>query len=137
MKKKLLIGLLTLVMCFISVGCMNRNKELNKLENVSMIIKNKTLTKTGATIIITDLSGNDNTYGESYRIDKNENGKWKELKPIIKDYAWNLVGYTVDENNKLELEHNWEWLYGKLENGKYRLVKDVNNKYISVEFEID
>ena len=56
---------------------------------------------------------------------------------FIDNDFWNLVGYSVDENNKLELEHNWEWLYGELENGEYKLVKEVNNKYFWVEFKID
>ena len=56
---------------------------------------------------------------------------------FIDNDFWNLVGYSVDENNKLKLEHNWEWLYGELKSGEYRLVKEVNNKYFWVEFKID
>lgn len=138
MKGKLLIGLFTVVMCFTLVGCgNNKATELNEVENVSMVIKEGTLTNTSATVIITDLSGKNYTYGESYRIDKKENGKWKELETVIDNYGFNLVGYSVDENNKLEFNHDWEWLYGKLKSGEYRLVKEVNNKYFSVEFKID
>lgn len=117
--------------------------ELNEAENVSIIIKDGTLTKTSATIIITDLSGKNNVYGTAFRIERKENGEWKELETIIKNYGWNLIGYSVDENNKLELEQNWEWLYGKLERGEYRLVKDTSiplekeNHYFSVKFKID
>lgn len=113
------------------------DKNNKALKNISMIIKDGTLTKTGATIIITDLNETKNTYGEFYRIDKLGNNTWSELNPIIENYGFNSIGYFVDENNKLELSHNWEWLYGKLENGKYRLVKEVNYKYFSVEFEIE
>ena len=111
--------------------------EENNLENISIAIKEGTLTKTGAVIIITDLNEITNTYNEFFRIDKKEQNKWIELTPIINNYGFNEIGYFVDKNNKLELEHNWKWLYGSLDKGKYRLVKEVNNKYFFVEFKID
>lgn len=133
MKKKLLISLSVLIFCLCLVGC---GKKMNQLENISITIKDGTLTKTSATIIITDLSVNENTYGEWFRIDKKENGKWNEVKKIGE--AWfNLIGYMVDENHQLELNQNWKDIYGELETGEYRLVKEVNHEYISVEFKID
>jgi len=36
-----------------------------------------------------------------------------------------LPSYHVDENNQLELRQNWDYIYGTLEDGVYRLVKDV------------
>ena len=117
--------------------------EKDKLDKISMIIKEGTLTKIGATIVITDLSGKDNVYGEEFQILKNENNKWIELKPIIDNYAFNAIGYSVDLNNQLEMDINWEWLYGSLENGEYRLVKkvyfkeDKKNYSINVDFKID
>ena len=63
---------------------------------------------------------------------------------IIKEnYFWNSIGYKIDRNNKLVLEIDWEWLYGSLSNGTYRIVKDaiedstLEKKYFSVEFEIE
>jgi hypothetical protein len=116
--------------------------ELNNAKGVSMTIKEGTLTDTGATIIIKDISNKNNTFGEEYRIDKYVNNEWQELDVVVKgNYGWNDIGYHIDKNNKLELTINWEWLYGKLEKGKYRLVKkslDTQNKKhtFSVEFEI-
>jgi len=115
--------------------------ELNEVKGVTMTIKEGTLTRTGATIIITDLSGKDNVYGNWYRIDKKENGIWQELDIIFEgNYGCNLIGYSPNENNQLEMDVNWEDLYGKLESGEYRLVKETsipleNQKYyFSVEF---
>lgn len=108
-----------------------------------MTIEEGTLTKTGATIIIKDISNKNNTFGEEYRIDKYENNEWQELDVVEKgNYGWNDIGYHVGKNNKLELTIDWEWLYGKLEPGKYRLVKnslDTKNKKhtFSVEFELN
>lgn len=147
--KKRLYGIL---ICFIFVlgitGCnteaiIKDTAELNEVEGVSMTIQKGTLKRTSATIVITDLSGKKNTYGEEYRIDKKENGNWKKLDVIIEgEYGWTSIGYLVGANNKLVMEINWKWLYGKLEDGEYRLVKNIymseENKsyYFSVEFEL-
>lgn len=116
--------------------------KIDDLDGVSMSIKNDTLTRKGATIIITDTSNRKNIYGESYRIDKKDNGVWIELTPIIENYGFNDIGYYADENNELELNINWEWLYGELEICEYRIVKDISetgkgtNHYITTEFVI-
>ena len=118
--------------------------KIDDLDGVSMSIKDGTLTNVGATVVITDTSNRENIYGDEYRIDKKEDGKW-EMLPIIFEgnYAWNDIGYSAGEDNKLELDINWEWLYGKLESGEYRIVKDTSEAgegtthYITAEFVIE
>ena len=112
--------------------------ELDEVEGVSMVIKDGTLSRRGATVIITDTSDMNYTYGEEYRIDKYKEGVWKELDVIVEgNYGWNSIGYMVDDNGILELDVKWEWLYGRLEDGYYRIVKSVNDKEFSIEFRID
>lgn len=130
MKEKIFFSIILLVTLISITGCNNDNPIV--LKDITIEIKEDSLTSTGATIIITDLSKNNNSYGDWYRIDKKINDKWKELKS---EQSWfNLPGYYVDENNKLELKVDWEAMYGRLDNGEYRLVKEVNNKYIACEF---
>lgn len=148
MKKKLYGILICFIFMLGITGCnteaiIKDTAELNEVEGVSMTIQKGTLKRTSATIVITDLSGKKNTYGEEYRIDKKENGNWKKLDVIIEgEYGWTSIGYLVGANNKLVMEINWKWLYGKLEDGEYRLVKNIymseENKsyYFSVEFEL-
>ena len=135
MKIRIFRSILVLFICFSLLGCSNE-KESGNIKDITMSIKEDTLTSIGATIIIKDESKKNNTYGEFFRIDKKEKGKWKELKTVIKEYGFDEIAYSVNENNKLELEHNWEWLYGKLKKGQYRIVKKVNDDYISTEFNI-
>ena len=112
--------------------------EISNLEGISMDIKDGTLTNTGVTVIITDVTGNKNTYGEYYHIEKLINSnEWKIIDVIYEgNYGFNLIGYHVNAFNKLEFHIDWSNLYGKLSKGTYRLVKEVNNKYFAVEFEI-
>lgn len=119
------------------------NIKTNDLDGVTMTIKEGTLTNVGATVVIIDKSSRNNIYGEPYRIDQFIDGEWVELDVVIEgNYAFTSIGYTVDEDNKLELKINWEWLYGKLKPGKYIIVKDTSypgqgtSHYITAEFEI-
>lgn len=119
------------------------NNEMNQVFNVSMIIKNVSLTKNGAKIIITDNNENHYSYGMKFRLDVMKNGNWEMLKSTG-DGVFNDMAYHVDKDNKLELNQNWENIYGELKDGNYRLVKAVcvndgciKSQYFAVEFTID
>ena len=112
-------------------------KYLTVVNDDSMSIKEGTLTNSGFTLIITNLSNNEIILGEEYRIDKKKNGKWKPLTPIIDNYGFIDIGYILKPNDDFETKIDWKWLYGELETGEYRLIKDVNDKYVSVEFKLN
>ena len=145
--KKVLIVLLSTILvilssCFIEEKIeSSRRIEMNSIDGINMVIKDGTLTKTGASIIITDTTNQDNTYsgGCDYRIDKKINNNWQEMKKI-KNLPYTMQAFIVDENNKLEFDIDWSITYGELETGEYRLVKntDIENKLyeFTVEFEI-
>lgn len=117
------------------------SKSINDIKgvaNISMEVNHDTLNNMNATIVITDTSGKDNVYGEWFRIDKLEDEKWSEVKTLDYEFSFNDIEYKIDSNNKLEMSHNWEFIYGSLDSGEYRIVKKVNNKdYISAEFKIE
>lgn len=106
-------------------NCLANIEDSNlKVDGVTMTIKKGTLTKTGATIIIVDINETKYEYGTSFRIDIKKNDTWEEVKKIGDAY-FNMMAYSVDKNNKLELKHDWSNIYGKLSKGEYRIVKDV------------
>ena len=149
MRKRVIVICGVLIVCIIGIVVMSQlvsnEVEFNPADNVTMEIVDGTLTNTGATIVITYLSGEDNTYGAWYRIDKLEDGKWYELEDkIAGENAWIAIGYKTDENNQLQLDIGWESLYGALESGKYRIVKDFSNgknpydvRHVAAEFTIE
>lgn len=128
-----------LLLCVIT-GC-NKKTLINddfvqtNVKNISISISN--VSPSGATIKIKDNNKHPYIYGEGYVIQKYENGKWQDVKTIIKNYAFNDMGYIVDKNNVVTFNINWEWLYGKLLYGKYRIIKYVNKEEISIEFSIE
>lgn len=108
--------------------------QATEVENVSINIFD--ISPTGATIIIKDTNKNPYTYGSWYKIEKNVDGKWYELKTIINDYGFTSIGYLPDKNNEIKFIIDWEWLYGKIPLGSYRILKEVGHQYISIEFSI-
>lgn len=112
-------------------------RDFNK---VSMEIKDGTLTKTGATIVITDRNENPYGYGTWFRIDKKVDGGWKKLDTIREDVAFNAIAMIPNEDGILQTKEDWTNIYGELEPGEYRMVKDVyenGSKYIYAEFSIE
>lgn len=124
-----------LVLFLLITGCSNsKETKLSNIKNVSINISN--VSPSGATVVIKDTNKNPYKYEEWYEIETKISNKWVKVNPVIKEYGFNLVEYNVNENNEVEFRIDWEWLYGKLEPGNYRLLKRVNNKYIGVEFSI-
>lgn len=133
----LLIVILALIICFKP----REIKNINLAENITMKIKEGSLTNTGATVIITDLSGDESVdlINRKFKIDYKKNDKWYRLESKIKNEVTVMTTDNVMENgdNTYTQEINWERYYGKLDKGHYRIVKEVKaNLYIAVEFDI-
>ena len=140
--KDLVIGMQGTILNQVNASGYKTEEEKNieyKLSKIFMFIPSRTVTNTGATVSITDKNDVPYTYGEWYRIDKKENGRWRELEPIQEiDFA--DIGWEVGEDGKIEKEFNWSNLYGELESGNYRLIKRVYDNgyyYLDAEFSID
>lgn len=109
------------------------------IDNIIINIKEGTLTKTSATVIITNNNEKSYSYDEWYRIEKEENEEWEKIEE--KDsYVFTEMVYIMEKNSKIELKIDWSNVYGELEKGKYRLIRRINDheyKYFWVEFNID
>ena len=147
MKKKVIIGIVVLVLVFgfyvyyiynIKGNFLEANNK-DVLDKVSMTIKEGTLTS--ATIVIKNTSNKELTSGEWFRIDKlEENGEWKKVKSINNNYAFNAIAWVINPRGEFEDKVDWSKLYGELKKGHYRIVKEVygegNKKLLYAEFDI-
>lgn len=131
--KKLLLVILSITVLLIG-GCDNTFGS-----DITMEIKEETLTTKGATVVIKDTTEGERTYGEWFRIDHKEGKKWVSLKTITdSNYGFNLMGYSLDENHEVYFEIDWEWIYGSLQPGTYRIVKKTpENSEIYANFIIE
>ena len=151
--KKIISIILLLGIAIISLtGCSLKND--SRIGNLSDIninnndiivsIKDDTLTNKGATFIIENNSDKLVGYSESYHLEIKDNNEWHILK-TINDAEFNEPLWNLESNNTKEIEVNWEYIYGNLEAGEYRFIKDscfINENetfddfYIGVKFTI-
>ena len=114
----------------------NEMIEKRSIDKVSMVIKDGTLTKEGAAVVITDKNDYPFSYGEDFNIQKLKDGKWEDLKSIGNSYI-NDIAHVIKEDGTTEVKLNWKDRYGDLETGNYKLIMPVNQEEsISTEFEI-
>ena len=135
--KKLIVFLLAL---FILTGCAEQpaqrtqTQQSIQVENVTIQISD--ISPSGATLVITDNNPDPYLYGEWYKIQRLTDGQWMDVPHVIDNGAFNAMGYIPDANGKVKFTINWEWLYGKLPSGEYRLWKQVGAKECYIEFSI-
>lgn len=109
----------------------------------------KNVTPTGATLVISQSGGNPSgelRYGTAYQIQSLQGDTWQAVPYATEDnVAWTSEAYLVERDTVSEVELSWEWLYGSLPTGQYRLVKqfmdfrgtgDYDEERYEVAFEI-
>lgn len=119
-------------------------------ENSGITLTAENITPTGLTIKCTQSGGRpagELRTGSWYVLQKwtQENG-WEEMPYIIDgEIAWTSEAWTIPMDNTCEWEVDWEWLYGTVPNGKYRIGKaimdfipnrDYEREVCFIEFEI-
>lgn len=95
-------------------------------EYVFMTIKEGTLTKTGATLILKNNSETDFQYCGDFEIEKMQNGLWHNIA-IMLDFVCNSNNLNVGETKEFNLD--WKNTYGKLPKGTYRIIKTIYKDY--------
>ncbi len=85
----------------------------------------------GASIVIRredEDAGTEVTYGDAYILQRRIEGEWQDAETIIDDYGFTMIGHTVGCGEEVSNFYKWDWLYGVLEPGEYRMVYDVFRK---------
>lgn len=121
-------------------------EKVNELTNVRLEIVEDTLSREGFTLRIVNDSDKTLIYNGSFFLEQKVDGKWYERNDILGGkFGFEDIGYETDPQDSSELVIKWDWLYGKLNSGEYRLIKDVldfrasgdyDKHYLAVEFEI-
>lgn len=103
-------------------------------ENVSLNIKEGTLTESGATLVIEDKNEHPFCYDYNYSIEKRESRTWRTIGNY---YDVNESAFCR-EDGIYEIKTDWSKVCGKLEKGEYRISKSEASKrnQFYVEFEI-
>ena len=130
--KKIIVLMISFTIILGLCGCNNQDKTIGRKseinitkEKVSLIIKEKTLTSTGATVILKNDSDDDVHYGTPYHLEKKVNNEWYILKPI-EDLNFIMPLFILKPEESSENNIDWNYGYRKLPKGTYRIVKDTD-----------
>ena len=101
----------------------NKESSVWKPEKVKITIKEDSITKTSANIIIEDKNESPVSWGMNFAIQKaGDNDKWVDM--ITKEsITWIEIVMQPNENGITEMQLDWSKIYGELNTGKYRIVK--------------
>ena len=106
-------------------GAIGVYAEDSYIDDIHVSVSAKNISPTHATLnfgqydtsVATELS-----FGEDFIIEKKEAENWKEAAVAVEgDYGFNAVAHTISKGSDTQYEYNWEWLYGALAPGEYRL----------------
>ena len=92
-------------------------------ENVKISVKEDSISKTSAVIVIEDKNENPVSWGVNFAIQKaGDNNIWVDMitKEII---TWVEIAMQPNEKGITEMQLDWSKIYGELSSGTYRVVK--------------
>lgn len=104
----------------------------SEISGIGLYFSLKNISSTGATLVFRQYDADAPTgeleYGEDFVIEQRKDDKWEPVPVILdNDYGFDAVAYSITAGDTSERELSWEWLYGALAPGEYRIKKVVND----------
>ena len=140
--KKLIAFVLAFVCLFAITGCVSKSDAITSRTpaettpndtnptqwGVTLEVDN--VTASGLTMICTQSDGNPSgelQTGSDYVLEECIDGSWYKVEYIIDEYnvSWTAEARIIPMNDSVAWDFNWEYLYGELSAGEYRIAKDI------------
>ena len=113
--------------------------EESQISEIALSFSLKNISTTGATLIFdqydADAPKGELMFGEDFVIEVLKDGEWEKVPTSIESYGFDAIAIMVKSGDTVERELDWEWLYGELEPGEYRIGKSVNDFIESGNFD--
>lgn len=97
-------------------------------DEIGLSFSLKNISSTGATLVFSQYDENalagELIYGDDFELEQLRDGEWESV-PVEGDYGFNDIAYTIAPGERTERELDWEWLYGELAPGEYRIGKSI------------
>lgn len=131
--KKLFVFLLTMTFLFVS-GCsrtVNASGGGEEVDEWGISLSAENVTATGMTLVCTQSGGTPTgelQTGSFYALERMVDGVWSPVHPLSgpeSEIAWTMVAWMIQPDSTTRWDVNWEFLYGELEPGTYRIQKEI------------
>ena len=102
----------------------------NETDVIGLSLKLQKVNADGATLVFTQSGGeiNGQLYtGDFFELEKLNDGVWETVDTVDFEYplVWPDIAYTINLEGRTEFPLNWNWIYGELSYGHYRIHKTV------------
>jgi len=87
------------------------------------------------TVVIENNSGESAEFGNAWHLEKNILGSWMSV-PRDGEYVIESILHTIQPGGKYAFDCRLTWFIGDLEEGHYRIVKEINSEKFAAEFVI-
>ncbi len=138
MKKLIIIIFGILVICFFWVFRTNFDQSnfneiseytVNNTDEVVMRVVAESVSETGLQFEIKYSGEDEGNYGTWYSIEFQIDDIWYVLPYTYKneeEIGWDDLAFPVEKDVSRQDKIDWKWLYGSLEPGNYRIIKDFS-----------
>lgn len=136
MKRKI-VYVIILLASVLLLGCSNNKSPdiknwkttqlsaVNNFEQVSMNVIEDSVSAKELTVIFTNSSNREAMYSEDFLLEKNIDGNWYIVPTKKIEFGFNDIAFELSPSTQEVLKINWDWLYGSLAKGEYRIVKTL------------
>lgn len=105
---------------------------VNELAGLSSSVLDDGAVSIGMTIIYDNQTTKELTYGEAFVIEQKNNNQWYQIPYLDEEgVAFIEIAYLLPPKTQKEWRVSWRNIYGNLEPGSYRLIKE----FVGVEDE--
>ncbi|MCI8801185.1 MAG: hypothetical protein HFH88_15435 [Lachnospiraceae bacterium] len=116
------------------------DSEQSELTEIGLHLSLKNVSATGATLVWNhydpEAATGELQCGDDFVLQQMENGQWEEVPVVVEgNYGFHAIAYPIPAGETKEQQLNWEWLYGQLAPGEYRIGKGVGDFRASGDFD--
>lgn len=116
------------------------NKE-SEADEIGLSFSLKNVSRSEATLVFDQYDDKaptgDLQYGQEFSLEILKDGKWEDVPITIEgEYGFNALAYIIKAGERNEEKLSWEWLYGELAAGQYRIKKRVMDFRESGDYDV-
>lgn len=104
--------------------------EESEINTIGLSFSLKNISPVGATLVFCQYNPGAPTgeleFGDDFKLETLKGSEWEEVPIVVEgDYGFNGIAYNITPGENTEKELDWEWLYGKISAGEYRICKEI------------